>query len=110
MFYIIVYRVNGLVEFELFKNIIILDMEKIEDKLNNSWFFGIINVFVDKNLFVLLKVEKFDLFFDCVIILIFNQVKIILVLIINEKVNYIFFCIKFFYYQKKFKRKFLVVN
>lgn len=72
MFYIIVYRVNGLVEFELFKNIIILDMEKIEDKFNNSWFLGIINVFVDKNLFVLLKVEKFDLFFDCVIILIFN--------------------------------------
>lgn len=107
MFYIIVYRVNGLVEFESFKNIIILDMEKIEDKLNNSWFFGIINVFVDKNLFVLLKVEKFDLFFDCVIILIFNQVKI---LMINEKVNYIFFCIKFFYYKKKFKRKFLVVN
>lgn len=110
MFYIIVYRANGPVEFESFKNTIILDMEKTEDKLNNSWFPGIINVFADKNSFVSPKAEKLDSFFDCVTTLISNQVKTILALIINEKVNYIFSCIKLFHHKKKLKRKLLVVN
>lgn len=93
-----VYRANGPVEFESFKNTIILDMEKTEDKLNNSWFPGIINVFADKNSFVSPKAEKLDSFFDCVTTLISNQVKTILASIINEKVNYIFSCIKLFHH------------
>lgn len=70
------YRANGPVEFESFKNTIILDMEKTEDKLNNSWFPGIINVFADKNTFVSPKAEKLDSFFDCVTTLISNQVRL----------------------------------
>eukprot|EP00105_Crassostrea_gigas_P043640 XP_019927788.1 PREDICTED: dynein heavy chain 12, axonemal isoform X3 [Crassostrea gigas] len=69
------FRANGPVEFESFKNTIILDMEKTEDKLNNSWFPGIINVFADKNSFVSPKAEKLDSFFDCVTTLISNQLK-----------------------------------
>lgn len=115
MFYIIVYRANGPVEFESFKNTIILDMEKTEDKLNNSWFPGIINVFADKNSFVSPKAEKLDSFFDCVTTLISNQVKkiylkFVLFSIIKKKVNYIFHCIKIFHHKKKLKRKLLVVN
>ena len=71
------YRANGPVEFESFKNTIILDMEKTEDKLNNSWFPGIINVFADKNTFVSPKAEKLDSFFDCVTTLISNQVRLL---------------------------------
>lgn len=80
-------------------------MEKTEDKLNNSWFPGIINVFADKNSFVSPKAEKLDSFFDCVTTLISNQVKKKLFLIINEKVNDNFPCIKLFNYKKKLKRK-----
>lgn len=106
MFYIIVYRANGPVEFESFKNTIILDMEKTEDKLNNSWFPGIINVFADKNSFVSPKAEKLDSFFDCVTTLISNQVKTILASIINEKVNYIFPVLNFFIIRKNLKESF----
>lgn len=80
-------------------------MEKTEDKLNNSWFPGIINVFADKNSFVSPKAEKLDSFFDCVTTLISNQVKKQLFSIINEKVNDNFPCIKLFNHKKKLKRK-----
>lgn len=78
-------------------------MEKTEDKLNNSWFPGIINVFADKNSFVSPKAEKLDSFFDCVTTLISNQVKKKLFSIINEKVNDNFPCIKLLNHKKNLK-------
>lgn len=111
MFYIIVYRANGPVEFESFKNTIILDMEKTEDKLNNSWFPGIINVFADKNSFVSPKAEKLDSFFDCVTTLISNQVKkiylkFVLFSIIKKKLITFFTVLKFFIIRKNLKESF----
>ena len=69
-------RAQGPVEFESFKNTVILDLEKAEDRLNHSWFPGIINVFADKNTFVGPRADKLDSFYNSVTTLISNQVHV----------------------------------
>lgn len=74
-------------EFEGLKNNIILDLEKMEEKLMHSWYPGIINVFSDKNNFVNIKPESMESFYNNVTTLISNQLKDLLVRTINAYVS-----------------------
>ena len=81
-------RAQGPVEFESFKNTVILDLEKAEDRLNHSWFPGIINVFADKNTFVGPRADKLDSFYNSVTTLISNQVGCVGIFVLSREGEY----------------------
>ena len=62
-------------EFEHLRNNVILECEKSEEKLMNTWLPGIINVFADKNNFTSVRSDKLESFYNCVTTLISNQIK-----------------------------------
>ena len=68
-------RAQGPLEFDSLRNNVILECEKTEEKLTNSWLPGIINIFADKSTFTGVHSSKADSFYNCVSTLISNQVS-----------------------------------
>ncbi|XP_064633435.1 dynein axonemal heavy chain 12-like isoform X2 [Lineus longissimus] len=81
------FRSQGAIEFESLRNNVILDCEKMEEKLMSTWFPKVINVFAEKNTFGTLKADKMDSFYSCVTTLISNQLKGLLVRTMESWVN-----------------------
>ena len=66
-------RLNGSVDCDLLRNNVILDCEKAEEKLMNTWFPEIANVFYDKK--SLGRISNPASFYACVDTLVSNQLK-----------------------------------
>ena len=72
-------RAQGPIDAENMKNNVILDCEKNEEKLMNSWFHEVVNIFYDKKSFAHLKDDQQDSFYNCVSQLMGNILVSILV-------------------------------
>ncbi|XP_029456789.1 LOW QUALITY PROTEIN: dynein heavy chain 12, axonemal [Rhinatrema bivittatum] len=69
------YRAEGPVDCESFKNDVSLDCAKMEDKLINTWYPKVINLFTTKDILKGIKPGKIDSFYSCVSTLMSNQLK-----------------------------------
>ncbi|XP_063405511.1 dynein axonemal heavy chain 12-like isoform X3 [Mytilus trossulus] len=81
------FRGQGPIEFESFRNNVTLEIEKTEEKLMNSWWQDIIQIFTDKTCIAGLKPDKIDSFYNSVTTLITNQLKDLIVRSINTYVD-----------------------
>lgn len=72
-------RKQGPIDAENMKNNVILDSEKNEEKLMNSWFHEVVNIFYDKKSFAHLKDDQQDSFYNCVSQLMANILQSMLV-------------------------------
>ena len=72
-------RKQGPIDAENMKNNVILDCEKNEEKLMNSWFHEVVNIFYDKKSFAHLKEDQQDSFYNCVSQLMANILQDILI-------------------------------
>nr|DBA18657.1 TPA: hypothetical protein GDO54_016881 [Pyxicephalus adspersus] len=69
------YRSKGPVECESLKNSVSLACAKTEEKLLNTWYPKVINLFTNKEAFQFIKPDKMDSFYSCVSTLMSNQIK-----------------------------------
>ena len=72
-------RKQGPIDAENMKNNVILDCEKNEEKLMNSWFHEVVNIFYDKKSFAHLKEDQQDSFYNCVSQLMANILQQLLI-------------------------------
>lgn len=72
-------RAQGPVDCERLKNDVILDCEKLEEKLMHGWWPDVLNVFVDRKQFSTIRSDKMDSFYRSVSTLISNQVRDIVI-------------------------------
>ncbi|MEE6501786.1 hypothetical protein FKM82_004321 [Ascaphus truei] len=72
------YRSKGPMECESFKNSVSLACTKMEEKLLNTWYPKVVNLFTNKAALQCIKSEKIDAFYSCVSTLMSNQLKEVL--------------------------------
>ena len=80
-------RAQGAVDAENMKNNVILDCEKNEEKMMNSWFHEVVNIFYDKKSFAHIRESQQDSFYNCVSQLMSNILTSMLVNTIEEWVK-----------------------
>lgn len=68
------YRSKGACDIERYKNTVVLEAEKAEEKLMSSWYPKVITLFSDPKLLPKLPKDRMDGFFECSYTLIGNQV------------------------------------
>ncbi|ESP01004.1 hypothetical protein LOTGIDRAFT_225521 [Lottia gigantea] len=81
------YRVNGAIDFERLKNDVTLDLERSEEKLLNSWYPKIINIFANRDNFRNVTGDKLESFYSSIATLVSNQLKELLVRTIDTFVD-----------------------
>ncbi|XP_075690041.1 dynein axonemal heavy chain 12 [Rhinoderma darwinii] len=81
------YRSKGPVECESLRNSVSLACAKTEEKLLNTWYPKVINLFASKDALQLVKSDKIDSFYSCVSTLMSNQVRDILQRTVEAFVN-----------------------
>ncbi|XP_053325574.1 dynein axonemal heavy chain 12 [Spea bombifrons] len=69
------YRAKGCVECESLKNSVSLACAKMEEKLLNTWYPKVINLFTSKEAMRDVRADKIDSFYTCVSTLMSNQLK-----------------------------------
>nr|XP_033781609.1 dynein heavy chain 12, axonemal isoform X2 [Geotrypetes seraphini] len=69
------YRARGPVDCESFKNDVSLECAAMEEKLINTWYPAVINLFTEKDSLQGIKLGKLDSFYSCVSTLMSNQLK-----------------------------------
>ncbi|OCT58631.1 dynein heavy chain 12, axonemal [Xenopus laevis] len=69
------YRAKGPVECESLKNNVTLACSKAEEKLLNTWYPKVINLFTNKEALQMVRPEKTDSFFSCVTTLMSKQLR-----------------------------------
>ncbi|XP_073425921.1 dynein axonemal heavy chain 12 [Dendrobates tinctorius] len=69
------YRSRGPVECESLRNSVSLACAKTEEKLLNTWYPKVINLFASQDALQLVKADKWDSFYNCVSTLMSNQVR-----------------------------------
>ncbi|XP_029642789.1 dynein heavy chain 12, axonemal-like isoform X2 [Octopus sinensis] len=79
-------RAQGAIELGTLRNMVMLELEKANDKLKNSWYPTIINIFTDAKS-LKMKGSKLDSFFTSITTILSNQLKDILVRTINDWIS-----------------------
>lgn len=69
------HRSKGPVDCEALKNDLSIQIKKAEEKILNTWYPKVINLFTKKDALDGIKPEKLDSFYNCVSTLLSNQVN-----------------------------------
>ncbi|XP_015987103.2 dynein heavy chain 12, axonemal isoform X12 [Rousettus aegyptiacus] len=80
-------RAKGPIDCESLKNDLAIQIKKSEEKIMNTWYPKVINLFTKKEALESIKPEKLDAFYNCVSILMSNQLKDLLKRTVEGFVN-----------------------
>uniref|UniRef100_A0A8C4T2P1 Dynein axonemal heavy chain 12 n=1 Tax=Erpetoichthys calabaricus TaxID=27687 RepID=A0A8C4T2P1_ERPCA len=81
------YRSQGPVECESLKNDVVLQSEKMEEKIMNSWYPKVIHLLTEKDTLKEIKQDRLESFLNCASALLSNQLKALIVKTVEAYVN-----------------------
>ncbi|XP_039627270.1 dynein heavy chain 12, axonemal [Polypterus senegalus] len=81
------YRSQGPVECESLKNDVVLQSEKMEEKIMNSWYPKVIHLLTEKDTLKEIKQDRLESFLNCASTLLSNQLKALIVRTVEAYVN-----------------------
>lgn len=85
-----IYRARGPIDCDTLRNDLSIQAKKSEEKIMNTWYPKVINLFTRKEALEGIKPEKTDSFYNCVSILMSNQVYVLLC-----QIRYMCYCVPF---------------